>query len=169
MIQHLLETLITHLKKNLPEVKQIQQEPVSLAPSIALYEFEFAVKNTSLSETTIQEFQQEMRVEIYDNSPAALEKWTSLTLGIILSDSDKIIKACNQRAKDSPYRSERFSITHLIDHIQLVGGIPSASESLFQWQLKFKVSGHLKLSKNIGDGVIEEIIETYRDKVSTSN
>jgi hypothetical protein len=167
MIQHLLETLITHLKKNLPEVKQIQQEPVSLAPSIALYEFEFAVKNTSLSETTIQEFQQEMRVEIYDNEQAALEKWTSLTLGIILSD--EIIKACNQRAKDSPYRSERFSITHLIDHIQLVEGIPSASESLFQWQLKFKVSGHLKLSKNIGDGVIEEIIETYRDKVSTSN
>jgi formylglycine-generating enzyme required for sulfatase activity len=80
MIQHLLETLITHLKKNLPEVKQIKQEPVGLAPSIALYEFEFAVKNTSLSETTIQEFQQEMRVEIYDSSPVALEKWTSLTL-----------------------------------------------------------------------------------------
>ncbi|OAD19360.1 hypothetical protein THIOM_005012, partial [Candidatus Thiomargarita nelsonii] len=83
-----------------------------------------------------------MRVEIYDSERAALEKWTSLTLGIILSD--KIIMDCNQRAKESPYHSEHFSITHLIDHIQLVEGIPSASDSLFQWQLKFKVSGHLK-------------------------
>lgn len=165
MIQHLLESLITHLNKNLPEVKEIKQEPVDITPSIALYAAQFEVKNTGLSETTIQDFQQEMRVEIYDSERADLEKWTSLTLGIILSDSDEIIKACNQRAKNSPYHSEHFSITHLIDYIQLVEGIPSASESLFQWQLKFKVSGHLNLSKNIGDGVIKEIIYKKESKL----
>jgi hypothetical protein len=173
MIERLLETIITHLKKNLPEIKQIKSGPVGSAnalPSIALesaqIEFYKTVKNTSINQRspqaiiqTLQEFRQEMLVDIYDTERASLEKWTSLTAGIILSDNDDIIKACNHRATESPYQSEPLTITHLIDHIQLIEGIPSASESPFQWQLKFKVSGHLKLSKNIGDvGVIEKVM-----------
>ncbi len=106
----------------------------------------------------LQEFQQQLLIDIYDSDKAALEKWASLTIGIILIDTDDIIKTSNNNAKEYATQSKKMVTTHQIDHIQLTEGTPTASESPFQWQWKFKVTGSLKLSKQITQvGTIKQI------------
>jgi hypothetical protein len=174
MIQHLLKTLVTHLQNSLPEVKQIQLGPLATPPTeplpiIILYPAKFEFSQTPKDSPRIshppqtfqllREFQQEWLMDIYDTDRAALEKWASLTMGLILIDSDEIIEVCNNSANDYVTDSKKLVTTHRIEHIQLIEGRPIVSESLFQWQLKFNVSGHIKLSKQTTDvGIIQQIL-----------
>ncbi|OQY50531.1 MAG: hypothetical protein B6247_21350 [Candidatus Parabeggiatoa sp. nov. 2] len=60
----------------------------------------------------LQEFQQQLLIDIYDSDKAALEKWASLTIGIILIDTDDIIKTSNNNAKEYATQSKKMVTTH---------------------------------------------------------
>jgi hypothetical protein len=108
---------------------------------------------------TILEFQQEMLIDIHDTDMAAVEKWTSLTTGIILMNVGDLIETCNKK-NEGRYQSNRIAAIPFIDRIQMIEGAPVYGEDLSKLQLKWRVAGHLKLVKEITDGfgLIEQVL-----------
>lgn len=108
---------------------------------------------------TIREFKQELWVTIYGESVATVERLASLTINIILTNYDALLKACNGPSQNE-YRQNEYTTTHIIDQLQLLEGVTAYTEQRWQTQLKFQVGGQLKLMRERTDGfgIIEQIL-----------
>lgn len=107
---------------------------------------------------TMREFQQDFLVDIFDDDMGKVEKWASLTTGMILTSHDEQLEQYNL-ANKTEYVANQFLTTHTLDRIHLLEGVPSSAGANFKLQLKFRAAGQLKLVKEItsGFGLIEKI------------
>lgn len=107
---------------------------------------------------TVQEFQQELLIDIYDDDLRAVEPLASLISGIILTNSTNFIETFNTRAK-TEYQAGPYATTHTIAQINLLEGLTNRLETIYSLQLKFNVIGQLMLIKEVVDGfgLIEQI------------
>jgi hypothetical protein len=114
---------------------------------------------------TIREFQQQLLIDIYDTDLAAAEQWASLVTGIILTDQQEFIAAFNTTAK-TEYQAGPYLTGHTLNQINFLEGTPTYTDALFNIQLKFNISGQLKLVKKISDGF--GLIETIHSPGKTA-
>jgi len=107
---------------------------------------------------TIREFQQDFLIDVYDGASAGVEKWASLANAMILTSHDELIKNYNVTDK-TEYLANQFISAHTIDRINLLAGIPDASQTVPKAQFTFQVQGQIKAVKEIvgGFGLITKI------------
>ncbi len=132
------------------ELKKQPASGVEQPPGLLVLDYSFA------GVFTIREFQQTLLIDLYDTDPAAVEKWASLTAGILLTHLDELFAG----AKTQYPSQKSVTTTHAIDQLELVEGTPLASDGKTTGlQLTFNVTGSLQLIKEITEGVglIEQI------------
>ena len=118
----------------------------------------FLLKYSFVGVFTVREFQQDFLVDIFDDDNGDVEKWASLTTGMILTNHDELVERYNFTDK-TEYLANQFFTSHTLDRIQILEGMNDRSGAILKLQLKFKTFGQLKLVKAIagGFGLIEKI------------
>jgi hypothetical protein len=119
---------------------------------------------------TLREFLQDLVIDIYDTTMAAVEQWASLTTGLLLTSHNDLLAAYNADVPASPadltntYRSGQVVTTHTITQIKLLEGLPSLAATPCHLQLRWTVAGQLKLVREQveGVGIIEQIVSPGR-------
>lgn len=104
---------------------------------------------------TVQEFQQDFWIEIYDSDFAKLEQWSSLISGILLNSHDRLIEQYNTpqdpEAK-TEYQTPNFLTTHTLSQFRLLGGTYLSPATGMGLQLKFTIVGQIKMTKALAEG-----------------
>lgn len=127
--------------------------------------------------TTTQEFQQTFSIDLHTQTPADLEKLSSLILGILLTYQSELITAYNNTDPLSTYQAQTVTTRHHLRQFQFLSSTPTyPSESAagpgagFGLTLTFSALGHLTLSKPITEGLhpIETIDITAKPPFSFS-
>ena len=115
---------------------------------------------------TIREFLQDLVIEIYDTTMAAVEQWASLTMGLLFTSHDDLLAAYNADVPNSPpdatntYHSGQVVTTHTVTQLKLLEGLPNSAATPCHVQLRWTVAGQCKFVKEQveGVGVIEQIV-----------
>lgn len=107
---------------------------------------------------TIREFRQEFFLDIFDNDPAPLERWSAISTAIVQTNHDLLLQTFNQINKTEHTANDYLSV-HTVRHINLLSGTPALVTSPFQMKLKFEVRGEIRSVKQIsgGFGLIERV------------
>ncbi len=101
-------------------------------------------------DSTIREFNQDLLIDVYDDTIENIEKWSSLITGVILIEGDKLIKNCNKAT--TPYKAGLFSSLGIIDRLRFVTSTPNADKDFFKMNMIFKVTGRIRMIKTVDDG-----------------
>lgn len=104
---------------------------------------------------TIREFQQEFWVDIYDQDFGALERWSSLISGILLTSHDQLVEQYNtpkQPESTTEYQTQQFSTTHMLSQFRLLEGTYLSPKQGMGLRLKFTAAGQIKLMRRLDDG-----------------
>lgn len=104
---------------------------------------------------TIREFQQEFWVDIYDQDFAALERWSSLTSGILLTSHDQLVEQYNtpkQPESTTEYQTQQFSTAHTLSQFRLLEGTYLSPKQGMGLRLKFTAAGQIRLTRQLKDG-----------------
>ncbi|MBW8873926.1 MAG: hypothetical protein JF614_03105 [Acidobacteria bacterium] len=106
---------------------------------------------------TVQNFRQDFLIEVYDATHALSEKWLALALAAVLTSSDELLERYNATDK-TLYSAGTLGSAHQLTQIQPVGCAPAESAAI-RWQMTFRVSGQLTLTRAAADGfsLIEKI------------
>ena len=115
---------------------------------------------------TLREFLQDLVIEIYDTTMAAVEQWASLTMGLLFTSHDTLLAAYNADVPNPPpdvtntYHSGQVVTTHTVTQLKLLEGLPSPAAIPCHVQLRWTVAGQCKFVKEQveGVGVIEQIV-----------
>ncbi|MEW6491436.1 MAG: hypothetical protein AB1589_02635 [Cyanobacteriota bacterium] len=107
---------------------------------------------------TVREFQQEFFIHIYDSNPANLEKLISLVTGSILINQEPLIQNYNF-TEPTQYQTQNDGIitTHFLNKINFIEGNYNTLIDKFEFQIKFKTFGQLKVTKTVTEAL--DIIE----------
>jgi hypothetical protein len=103
----------------------------------------------------VREFQQEFFVEIYDQSIAQLESWTSLIVGILFASHDILLQTYNQGQQTLPkteYTAAPFHTLHTLNQIQLLEGLPITTETVLGLQLRGSAIGQITITRILPEG-----------------
>lgn len=114
---------------------------------------------------TVQNFQQDFAIEVYDTTHALAEKWLALALAAVLTHYDALLEHYNTTDK-TLYSGGALGSVHQLMQIQPLGGALAESSSI-RWQMTFKVSGQLTLTRAAVDGF--NLIEKIRSPGRHSN
>lgn len=176
MIQQLISNIIVELKSEL--VTQINESQIIAIPlakisekstsQIAVFPGKLTIfqqfkgqqlkdsKSSVLEAIALQELQQELLIDIYNQDLGKLEELSSLVTGIILTNQEKLIQDYNNSQENATqYKSKTISTTHTVSKINLLEGVYTTLETLSVFQLKFEVFGQLKLVKTVTEEVSE--------------
>ena len=106
---------------------------------------------------TVQNFRQDFVIEVYDATHALTEKWLALALAAILTYYDELLEHYNMTDK-TLYSAGVLGSAHQLTQMQPLGCTLAESTSI-RWQMTFKVSGQLTLTRATADGfsLIEKI------------
>jgi hypothetical protein len=106
---------------------------------------------------TVQNFRQDFVIEVYDATHALTEKWQALTLAAVLTYHDELLEHYNTTDK-TLYSAGVLGSAHQLTQIQPLGSALAESSSI-RWQMRFKASGQLTLTRATADGfsLIEKI------------
>lgn len=107
---------------------------------------------------TVREFRQEFYLDIFDGNPADLERWSALSVAMILTNQDGLLETFNQTNK-TEHKANAYLSAHTLRNIGLLNGTPALVTSPFQMKLKFEVRGEIRSTKEIsgGFGLIERV------------
>ena len=107
---------------------------------------------------TVREFRQEFYLDVFDSNAADLERWSALSVSMILTNHDSLLETFNQTNKTEHSANEYLSV-HTIRNIHLLDGTPALVTSPFLHKLRFEVRGDIKPVKEIsgGFGLIERV------------
>lgn len=172
MIYNLLNAIATLLKSelstHLPQpdkqltLTQPTKSPVEPCPKISLYCGQFTLEQGIKEPNFIKpypeenrqeiialrEFSQDFFINIYDRNLSNIEKYSSLILGVILTNSDDLMQQYNT-AEVTQYQSQQTLTTHLISQINLLEGDYKNSADILSFELKLQVKGQLKLLRKV--------------------
>ena len=99
---------------------------------------------------TVQNFSQDFLIEVYDSTHALTEKWLSLGLSAVLTYHDELLEHYNTTDK-TVYGAGVLGTAHQLAQIRSTGCVPAKSKNIC-WQLSFKASGQLMLTRTVTDG-----------------
>ncbi len=107
---------------------------------------------------TVQDFRQDFQIEIYEANYGAAEQWAALVMAAILTNRDELLEHYNTTSQ-TVYSAGVFGSAHSLTQLQPLGGVPGAAGTNIRWQLNFKSTGQLFLTRAITDGfgLIEKI------------
>lgn len=108
---------------------------------------------------SIYDFKQDLFIDLYAADASTLEKLASLIAGLIMTQHNQLIEACNQDpAYKTEYSAGGISTTHQLSQIQFLAGQPEYTSPM-HLKLKFVVSGQIKATREVteGFGLIEKI------------
>jgi hypothetical protein len=109
----------------------------------------------SIQLVMVREFQQEFFVEIYDDSIANLELYSSLILGILFTSHDALLQTYNQGQQNLPkteYHAAPFHTVHTLNQMQLLEGLPIATETALGLQLRGTAIGQITITQVLPKG-----------------
>ena len=175
MIQQLISNIIAELKSELvTEINESQIIAIPLANTSEKNPSQIAVipgkltisqqfknqqfiysKSSVLEAIAMQEFQQELFIDICHKDLGKLENFASLVTGIILTNQEKLTQNYNNQKTATQYTSKTISTTHTVSKINLLEGVYTTLETPSVFQLKFEVFGQLKLVKTVTEEVSE--------------
>ena len=106
---------------------------------------------------TVQSFRQDFVVEVYDATHALAEKWLALALAAVLTNYDELLEQFNTTDK-TLYNAGALGASHQLAQIQPLRCALAESAGI-RWQMTFRVSGQLTLTRATADGfsLIEKI------------
>lgn len=107
---------------------------------------------------TVQSFQQLFAVEVYETTHALSEKWLALALAAVLTHSGELIEQHNTTDK-TLYSAGVLGAAHQLTQIQPLRCALAESAGI-RWQMTFKATGQLTLTRATADGV--SLIEKIR-------
>ena len=109
---------------------------------------------------TIREFNQTFFIDIFDTSNDNLERLTSVTNAIVLTNHDWLLAQFNTIDR-TQHTIGNYQSEHTLREIRLVQVAPTEiPDTPSLWHLEFAVSGVIKVTKEIssGYGIIEKVI-----------
>lgn len=104
---------------------------------------------------TVREFEQELRVDVYDGGGGAAGGWSSLAAGVLLTYQEEL-----RSAAEVEYVTKRtVSTSHRVTRLDFVEGMPEAFAAGTRTRLTFQAGGQLKLMREAAGsfGLIERI------------
>jgi hypothetical protein len=106
---------------------------------------------------TVQNFQQDFLIDVYDSSHLLAEKWQALALAAVLTHNDELLEHYNT-TDQTLYSAGILGATTRLTQIQPFGST-TASSAHIRWQLCFRASGQVTLTRAAEDGfsLIEKI------------
>lgn len=106
---------------------------------------------------TVQSFRQDFLVEVYDATHALAEKWLALALAAVLTHYDELLEGYNTTDK-TLHSAGALGAAHQLAQIQPLRCALAESAGI-RWQMTFRVSGELTLTRATADGfnLIEKI------------
>lgn len=109
---------------------------------------------------SLQEFKQELLINITEEKSEKLEEITSLITAIIITNQQTFIDNYNN-SSNSPtqYRSKTVLNTHTISEISFREGIYLNQQTPLIFQLKFDIIGQLKMIRIVGQDFAQAIKE----------
>jgi hypothetical protein len=114
---------------------------------------------------TVHNFRQDFVIEVYDTTHALTEQWLALALAAVLTYHDELLAHYNTTDKTF-YGGGVLGSAHQLTQLQPVGCALAAAASI-RWQLTFRVSGQLTLTRAVTDGF--SLIEKIRSPGRHSN
>ncbi|MBD2196754.1 MULTISPECIES: hypothetical protein [Calothrix] len=138
------------LEENLDFFIDYQQATITLKTDLSRAS-KLLIDYSFMSILVIQEFMQEFFIDIWDDSLTNIDKYSSLIMGIILTNNDQLINDYNLNSQLTPYQTHHIFNTHQINQIRVMNGSYSSFSSPFKFQLKFQVIGQLRIRKTVSE------------------
>lgn len=106
---------------------------------------------------TIQNFQQDFMIEVYDASHALAEKWQALALAAVLTYNDELLEHFNT-TDQTLYSAGALGASTRLTQLQPLGST-TAESAHRRWQFGFRAVGQVTLTRAAEDGfsLIEKI------------